>query len=122
MLDINTCEPVFVSNLQQGSVYGRPYKDCMYENGKMHMEIMHIFPMNLFMQECDNLAPDIVQGISSWHLAKWSLSVVFKAVQPAFKISLFVFRQSQTLCLQFAFSFLKTPNVKNIPVRRSGLF
>lgn len=46
------------------------------------MEIMHILPMNLFMHESDNLAPDIVQGISSWHPAKWSLSVVFKAVQP----------------------------------------
>lgn len=46
------------------------------------MEIMHILPMNLFMHESDNLAPDTVQGISSWHPAKWSLSVVFKAVQP----------------------------------------
>jgi len=57
------------------------------------MEIMHILPMNLFMQESDDLAPGAVQGISSWHLAKWSLSVVFKAAQPAFTMSLFGFRQ-----------------------------
>lgn len=93
MLYINTCEPVFVGNLQQGTVCGWPYEDCMYGNGKMHMEVMHILPMNLFMQESDNLAPDVVRWVSSWHLAKWSLSVVFKAAQPAFKISLFAFRQ-----------------------------
>lgn len=85
----------------------------MCGKAKMHLEIMHVLPLNWIMQESDNLAPEIVQGISGWHLAEWSLSVVLKAVQLAFKMSLFVF--SQTLSLQFAF-FLKTPNVKTIPV------
>lgn len=48
------------------------------------------------MQESDNLAPDTVQGISSGHLAPWSLSVVLEAAQPAFQISLFVLRQKVT--------------------------
>lgn len=77
------------------------------------IEIMHVLPLNWFLQESDNLAPDIVQGISGWHLAEWSLSVVLKAVQLAFKMSWFVF--SQTLSLQFAPLFLKTPNVKTHP-------
>lgn len=36
----------------------------------MHMEIMHLLPLNWFMQDSDNLAPDIVQGISGWHVAE----------------------------------------------------
>lgn len=47
----------------------------------MHMEIMHVLPLNWLMQESHNLATDIVQGISGRHLAEWSLSVVLKAVQ-----------------------------------------
>lgn len=68
-------------------------QNCMCGKGKMHMEIMHILLLNWFAQESDNLAPDI-QGTSGWHLAEWSLSVVLKAVQLAFKMSLFVFKES----------------------------
>lgn len=68
-------------------------QNLMGGNGKMRVGVMHILAVNLFMQESDNLAPDAVEGISSWYLAKQSLPVVFKAVHPAFEIPVFVFRQ-----------------------------
>lgn len=90
-------------------------KNCMCGKGKMHVEIMHILPLSWFMQESDNLAPDTVQGISGWHLAEWSLSVVPKAVQLALECHC-LFSKSQTLSLQFVSLFLKTPNLKYIPL------
>lgn len=84
---------------------------------------MHILAVNLFMQESDNLAPDAVEGISSWYLAKQSLPVVFKAVHPAFEIPVFVFTQkvnpsaSSLLFLSWWPQMLKTSQSE-----KSGVF
>lgn len=109
---------VFANNLQRGSVYEWPNKENVWE-GKNAYGSPARFTSEL-QESCKTLIIWLQTLFKGFLVGIW-LSRVYQLCSKQSSLLLkcyCLFSKSQTLGFQFAFSFLKTPNVKNIPVKK----